>query len=69
MHTARVLFLAETLSPWHISGMNFSANADPEPELLLAILRQISLIENKQESRRTDLHTGELKCGGGVSID
>eukprot|EP00913_Durusdinium_trenchii_P031340 g29346.t1 len=50
-------------------GMNFSANADPEPELLLAILRQISLIENKQESRRTDLHTGELKCGGGVSID
>lgn len=35
------------------SGMNFSLNADPEPELLLAILRQISLIENKQESRRT----------------
>jgi len=33
--------------------MNFSLNADPEPELLLAILRQISLIENKQESRRT----------------
>ncbi|CAJ1375460.1 unnamed protein product, partial [Effrenium voratum] len=33
-------------------GMNFSKDADPEPDLLLAILRQISLIENKKESRR-----------------
>ncbi|CAK9006838.1 unnamed protein product [Durusdinium trenchii] len=40
-------------------GMNFSANADPEPELLLAILRQISLIENKQESRRMQAKFGE----------
>ena len=38
-------------------GMNFSQNADPEPDLLLAILRQISLIENKQESRRLDMAT------------
>ena len=32
--------------------MNFSAHADPEPDLLLAILRHISLIEHKKESRR-----------------
>ena len=37
---------------FHDSGMNFSANADPEPELLLTILRHISLIEHKTESRR-----------------
>ena len=40
-------------------GMNFSLNADPEPELLLAILRQISLIENKQESRRMQEKFGQ----------
>lgn len=39
--------------------MNFSAHADPEPELLLAILRQISLIENKQESRRMNAKFGQ----------
>lgn len=40
-------------------GMNFSLNADPEPDLLLAILRQISLIENKQESRRMQAKFGK----------
>eukprot|EP00931_Biecheleriopsis_adriatica_P003534 TRINITY_DN105335_c0_g1_i1.p1 TRINITY_DN105335_c0_g1~~TRINITY_DN105335_c0_g1_i1.p1 ORF type:complete len:1024 (+),score=169.26 TRINITY_DN105335_c0_g1_i1:42-3113(+) len=35
-------------------GMNFSVSKDPEPELLLTILRHISLIESKSESRRID---------------
>ncbi|CAE7714049.1 Adck1 [Symbiodinium microadriaticum] len=40
-------------------GMNFSANADPEPELLLTILRHISLIEHKTESRRIEAKFGQ----------
>ena len=47
--------------------MNFSAHADPEPELLLAILRQISLIENKQESRRMNAKFGQTMPKGHVA--
>jgi hypothetical protein len=50
--------------------MNFSLNADPEPDLLLAILRQISLIENKQESRRPKLGKCNAKssCVSALSL-
>lgn len=33
-------------------GLNFSLTADPEPELLLVMLRHISLIEKQTESRK-----------------
>ena len=52
-----------------IQGMNFSLNADPEPDLLLAILRQISLIENKQESRRRKrMGNGPNQAAEGFSV-
>ena len=56
IHSLAMHFLATQSLGGHVlskpQGMNFSANADPEPELLLAILRHISLIEHKKESRR-----------------
>ncbi|CAE8674338.1 unnamed protein product [Polarella glacialis] len=40
-------------------GMNFSGSIDPEPEMLLAILRHISLIERKAESRKIASNFGK----------
>lgn len=40
-------------------GLNFSASADPEPEMLLMILRHISLIDKQSESRKITQQAGE----------